>query len=234
MRLLLAALCIASTLLLEAWYEHLLQIVFLIVVIFVLAADKQAALRLCWRNWQLLRWILIPTVVLHAIFTPGALIFPQFFIPISQEGLQLGGSLALHWAAIFTLAMLLGRLFPIERWIEGVSHYPRLHHILYPYLCLFPRMNLLVRALIRRHYRYWNDLPWTHPIQKISQLPPHLLSLLLQMKQHSQRCAKHVWEHWGQAYQPLLIKPDMIQQQYLPHSMVIMLAWIAIDIGVFH
>jgi len=234
MRFLLATLCIVSTLLLTSWYEHLLQIMFLIGVLFIISADKATAVRLCWRNWQLLRWILIPTLLLHAIFTPGALIFPQFFIPISQEGLQLGGSLALHWAAIFTLAMLLGRLFPVEQWIQGVSQFPRLHRIVYPYLCLFPRMNLLIRALIRRHYRHWNSLPWAHPLQKIAQLPPQLLSLLLQMRQHAQRCAKYVWQHWQQGYQPLRIKPTCMQKGAFSQSLLLMLAWIFIDIGVFH
>ncbi|MDQ6973480.1 MAG: hypothetical protein Q9M10_01240 [Mariprofundaceae bacterium] len=203
-------------------------------ILVVLSADKQSALRLCWRNWQILRWILIPTLVLHAIFTPGALMFPQFFIPISKEGLQLGGSLALHWAAMFTLAMLLGRLFPMGRWIQAVARYPYLYSILYPYLCLFPRMNLLIRALIRHHYRCWNALSWMQPVQKISQLPPHLFSLLLQMKQRSHRCAQHLWEHWEEVDSPLRMKLDGIQNHYVPQSILFMLAWTIFNMGVFH
>ncbi|MDQ6990107.1 MAG: hypothetical protein Q9M11_00030 [Mariprofundaceae bacterium] len=238
MRLGLAALCIASSFWLETWYEHVLQICFLVLIIFVLSSDKQAAVRLCWRTWQLVRWILIPTLLLHAIFTPGALIFPHFFIPISQEGVALGGNLALHWLAMFTLAMLLGHLFPIDQWIRAVSHYPRLHRMLYPYLCLFPRMNLLVRALIRRHYRRWNQTPWLQAVQKISQLPPLFLSLLVQMQHYSERCAKHLWQHWEPVNFPpdfsLRIKSDGIQQAYLLRSIFIMLVWIFINIGVFH
>jgi len=146
----------------------------------------------------------------------------------------LGGSLALHWAAMFTLAMLLGRLFPMQRWVKGVSRFPYLYSIFYPYLCLFPRMNLLLRALIRHHYRCWNVLPWKHPIHKISQLSPHLLSLLLQMKQRSQRCAKHVWQHWEQANTALVMKPDGIQTHYFLQSISIILLWMLIDLGVFH
>jgi len=234
MRLLLAALCIGSTITLTSWAEHVLHIAVLIAVLFLLSEHHQAASRLCWRNWQLLRWILIPTLLLHAIFTPGALIFPHFFLPISHEGVQLGLNLALHWADIFTLAMLLGRLFPIQQWVLGITHIPWLDHRLYPYLCLFPRMNLLIRALIRQHYRQWNHLPWRHPIHKIAQLPPHILNLLLQMQAHSRRCAKYIWEHWEQGYQAILSHVDVLQSQRFPHSIALILLSIWINIGVFH
>jgi len=211
-----------------------LQIMLLISVLFVLSPQKHIAMRLCWRNWQLLRWILIPTIVLHAVFTPGAWLFPHFFIPISREGLQLGLNLALHWAAIFTLAMLLAYLFPIQHWLRMLAHVPWLHRELYPYLCLFPRMNRVVRALIRRHYRYWNRLSWRHPMHKLAQLPHHILSLLLQMQTHSQRAAKQLWEHWGQSDALALSKNESGQSQAFPYSIALMLLWIGVDIGVFH
>jgi len=234
MRFLLATLCIASTTLLTSWYEYLIQIAFLISILFLLSTTAAQARHLCWRNWQLLRWILLPTLVLHSIFTPGALIFPDFFIPISHEGLQLGVQLALHWATVFTLAMLLGHLFTIEQWLQGVARLPWLYHILYPYLCLFPRMNLWVRVLIRRYYRQWNLLSWRQPLHKLAQLPEHLLDLLLHLQHRSQQCATSVWQHWGQSISSTFTQKHTLNKQYFPHSIALMCLWMWMDLGVFH
>jgi len=214
----------------QYWYEDALHIVLMVMILWILENHPHEVKRLCWRGWQMLRWLLIPTLVLHAIFTPGALIFPHFFIPISNEGLALGATLAWHWASIFTLAILLGYLFPAQHWLDAMIHFPRLYHALYPYLRLFPRMNLLIRALLRRHYRQWKKRS-----HKITQFPPAILSLLQCMQYYSKRSALHLWVHWADIAEPKSTRHTAtIKKQGLAWSIVLVLLWDGVGMGVFH
>lgn len=225
----LAVLCIITTLCTHYWYEDALHIVLMVMVLWVLAKHPQEVKRLCWRGWQMLRWLLIPTLVLHAIFTPGALIFPHFFMPISYEGLALGASLAWHWASVFTLAMVLGYLFPAQHWLNAMVRFPRLYKLLYPYLHLFSRMNLLIRALLRRHYRKWKK-----DAHKITQFPHYMLSLLQRMQYYSKRSALYLWIHWEQVAERSWTSDSDIKKQGLAWSIALVLLWGGVDMGVFH
>jgi len=140
-----------------------------------------------------LRWILLPTFVLHAAFTPGALLAPEWLPWLTREGIQWGWTLCWHWVAIFMWAMGAGRLLPLAVCLQGLTHTPRLHAQLEPYLRLFPAMNIKVRVLIRRHYRQWQTSS-----HKIQNLPQQLATLLHHILNHADRHAIYIWQHWDE------------------------------------
>ena len=89
-------------------------------------------LRLVDANWQtsirvlrLLRWFVLPILLLHALFSPGQLLWPDFPIAIAREGLLRGGWLSLHLTAVFALAMLLFRLLKRAEWMQYILLLPR-------------------------------------------------------------------------------------------------------------
>jgi len=150
---------------------------------------------ICRRSWQLLRWILLPTLLLHALLTPGALLYPGMIPLLTYEGLLLGVQLSVHWASIFMGAVWLGRVFSMTVCLRGLRYFPRLQQHIQPYLRLVPGLNRRLRALLRRHYRKWNNLP-----HQFRQLPESLAMLLLEMQRYARRHATHVWLHWYDQY----------------------------------
>jgi len=82
-------------------------------------------------NWQtivrlvrLLRWFVIPILLLHMLFTPGTLLFPGFPIGISREGAMAGISLSLHLIAIYLVAIMLFRLLHQYEWLQLCASIP--------------------------------------------------------------------------------------------------------------
>jgi len=227
MRGLLASLLISMTLYHHTWSADIFHISLIIGTLLLLEMHARDVWLLCWKSWLLLRWIVLPTLLLHLFFTPGEIIFIHLPIPMSIEGLQLGVQLALHLITIFILAMLLGRLFPISMWLQLIGKHDGIYHDLYPYLCLFPGINRDVRMLLRRSYRHWQTSP-----HKIRHLPATFFELLLTIRQRSQRCARQVWHAWEQ--QPLQRFADthQLHTQRLPIITCLVVVSIGIEIGV--
>lgn len=76
------------------------------------------------RLLSLLRWFVIPILLLHALLSPGQLIWPGVPMPVTWEGVQQGIWLSLHLSTIFAAALLFFRLLKRSEWIKGVLMLP--------------------------------------------------------------------------------------------------------------
>ncbi len=175
----------------HVWVWSLFHLIYIMLILRILDKDYQSS----WlKPWYLLRWLLIPILVLHILFTPGEIIFVGYALPISYEGLQRGLGLALHLSEIFFAAILLARLLPLLIWIKAISYIPKLHQRLLPYLCLMPRIIVGVRVLVRKTYKQWRLEPL-----KFQMLPLYISRLVEGVENYSNRRAKYVWQGWDKS-----------------------------------
>jgi len=72
------------------------------------------------RLFRLLRWFVMPILFLHALFSPGALIFPGLPLPLTWEGINQGVWLSVHLSTIFAAALLLSRLLQRSEWMHAL------------------------------------------------------------------------------------------------------------------
>ncbi len=118
------------------------------------------------RLWRMLRWLIIPTVVLQLIFTPGVYIFPQLPWSPSYEGLEHSLRLSLHLIAWFVAAWLLVSLVMLREWWGLLNRIPLVGSLWADSLRRIPSMlqTLNIRLLFLR-YRWrleggrWRDVP---------------------------------------------------------------------------
>jgi len=121
--------------------------------------------RTTFRLSQLLGWFVIPILLLHALFSPGQLLFPGTGIPVTEEGLHHGMLLSARLAAMFTAAILMFRLLSQAEWLSAIVSVPALGKRLLPFIWMIRPMHQEVRYrlhLIRYQYnlrRHWRMLP---------------------------------------------------------------------------
>jgi len=72
------------------------------------------------RGWRLLRWLLVPIVLLHLLFTPGEVLLTDFPLRFSREGLYQSIWLSLHLAAIFYAALVMARMWRHGEWLRYI------------------------------------------------------------------------------------------------------------------
>jgi len=142
-RMLFAAGLIAAVLLVRRDISLLLPLLALSVsLLYWMSSSWQPVMRAA----RLLLWLVIPVLLLHLIFTPGALIWPGSFFPLSREGLHEGLWLGLRLCALFYAAMLLSRSLSREEWSYYCLALP------YPGVAIFPyvRLSLPMREMVSR------------------------------------------------------------------------------------
>lgn len=223
MRWLFAGLLIAVVLIEHDWVWSLLHLLLFFVLMFMLEGNIQKVRDSWIKNWRILRWLLIPIIVFHVLFTPGEIVWVGFVLPISYEGLTLGFYLSLKLCEMFVCALLLGRLLPMQVWLHAIVHIDVLHHHLTPYLRLMPVMLRRVPMLIRRTYRAWCLEP-----KKVKTLASYVTELVIAVEKDSRRRAKYVWSSWD--------KPrgsDAVAEQPLAGSYLGGMACLLIIYGLF-
>ncbi|MBN4077217.1 hypothetical protein JYT48_03010 [Mariprofundus ferrooxydans] len=113
------------------------------------------------RLLRLMRWFLIPILVLHALLSPGQLLLPEWFVPITREGLMQGIRLSLHLSAVFFVAMLMFRLLRRAEWLSVVFLLPGMGKRLMVYVCMMGSMKMnMTRLLVdlRLQFRLRRDV----------------------------------------------------------------------------
>jgi len=97
----------------------------------LLAVLAAVIVRLLDGNWhtslrllRLLRWFIIPILLLHMLFTPGQLLLPGLPIGVSREGLMRGLWLSVHLASIYAMAILMFRLLGHTEWLRLLMRLP--------------------------------------------------------------------------------------------------------------
>lgn len=143
------------------------------------------------RAWRLLRWLLFPLILLHALFTPGALFV---HLPmISEEGLKQGLWLSLHLAAMYLAAMVFTRLLSLSFLLGLAGLHPRGKTLIPLYVRLMPKILQSVRLEAANHARLWKQEG-----SRIHRLPFFLALLVKTVEQQSRSCAQSTLQQWHQ------------------------------------
>lgn len=155
------------------------------------------------RALSLLRWLVLPIILLHAFFTPGALILSGMAWPVSIEGLQSGLWFSLHLIVIFFAAMLFSRLLTQKEWINGSLKIPRMGHSMVPYALLMNLCWQQIRLMLGDVYSVWRKED-----RRLSTLFVHLGDMPVQAMSVSHEVAINIWHDWDQQVIDLMDKRD--------------------------
>ncbi len=141
-----------------------------------------------WRLLLLLRWFLVPALLVHALFTPGELWWPG--IPVSKEGLMQGVRVSLHLVLLFLAAMWMTALLRRGEWLGLVAAIPPIRRYVAPYLLLLPAMYREIRMLLTELGNRWRlQGRWPH-------FPVLLLSAMRQGLRTGRSVAAALWLNW--------------------------------------
>ncbi|RMH62521.1 MAG: hypothetical protein D6678_00945 [Zetaproteobacteria bacterium] len=133
-----------------------------IILLFGLIVRHDQGVHRLRRLGVVLPWLLLPTFMLHALFTPGEVLWSGAGLHVTREGLASGMGLALHLALFFLCGMMIARLWPPADWLMGLRRLPVVGHRLYPLLLLLePLRKDIVHELagLWRARRSWRALP---------------------------------------------------------------------------
>ena len=147
----------------------------------------------------LLRWFVIPILLLHILFTPGQLLLPGFPVAVSREGLLQGIWLSIHLISIYALAILMFRLLSREEWLRFILLLPGIgERLMVQVLMMISMKNHLTELLsyIRQQYCLRHDWKKT---------PLLLMSAFKQALIDASAYAQMLWLRWPQ--QPFMVIP---------------------------
>jgi len=119
----------------------------------------------CLRVLGLLRWFVIPILLLHLLFTPGQLLWPGFPVAVSREGLVQGIWLSIHLTSIYILAILVFRLLRREEWLRFILIMPGIgERLMVQALMMMSMKNHMTEllSLLRQQYglrHHWKKTP---------------------------------------------------------------------------
>jgi len=174
-----------------AWVQSwtMLVTLLLITIVLLIYVDEGASFLL--QAWRLLRWLLLPILLLHPLFTPGELLIAGW--PFTHEGLIQGCWLTLHLTNLYLAAMLMSRLLSLQALQRVANYFPQGRRLSAIYLRLFPLVLPAVKTCIQQHGNTWRNNG-----HSLRQIPATLLTLLQVMEYQSQQCALNVANHWQQ------------------------------------
>ncbi len=121
----------------------------------MLLYDQQGTAQPIRQGWRLLRWLLLPLLLLHMLFTPGTFFIPG--IPVSREGVNNGLLLAVHLAAMVYAAMLLSRLITLPVLWPLASRIPVIARLLPLYLHVWPELWQHMQQAARHQQQRWHN-----------------------------------------------------------------------------
>ena len=145
------------------------------------------------RLYRLLRWFVLPTLLLHAFFSPGELLWPELTaLPISREGVRHGLWLSLHLLALFATALLLFRLLRWPEWLALLLKLPWLGEYLLIRIWIIAALRRAVAALLL-------GLQTDFKLRgRWYQLPQLLLAACRDVLDYAAAFGEQLWLRWPQ------------------------------------
>lgn len=143
------------------------------------------------RTSRLLIWIVAPTLVAHALFTPGELILSEYAVPVSVEGVNTGLWFSLRFALLFLAALALSRLLGRREWYTILSGIPRIGNRLTVYILLLEHSKKEVGSVIGEAISQWRGEGGG-----IGRLIAGLVALPATVLAGSHSAAESVWHDW--------------------------------------
>ncbi|MDQ6950636.1 MAG: hypothetical protein Q9M26_03115 [Mariprofundales bacterium] len=117
-RLLCGGILLASALFFISWIPLLTTA---LTAFFLLRLQQSRVLH---RLWRMLRWLLLPVLLLHLFLTPGTLLAPQLPWSPTIEGVKMAAWLSLHLVAWLISAWLLMALISMREWQSLLYYLP--------------------------------------------------------------------------------------------------------------
>jgi len=174
-------------------------------VAMVLMAAAAMIMRSLDGNWmttlrllRLLRWFVIPILLLHVLFTPGQLLWPGLPVSVSREGLMLGLWLSVRLATIYAMAMLMFRLLRQSEWLGLLIRAPKFGE------------QLMVRALVLMSMKKHMTERLLHLRQQFNlrhdwkKMPLLLMTVFRQTLTDASSYAQMLWLRWPQQVSMLI------------------------------
>ncbi|MDX8403725.1 MAG: hypothetical protein R8K54_04880 [Mariprofundaceae bacterium] len=156
------------------------------------------------KSAKLLRWLIIPIVLLHALFTPGELIITGMAIPVSIEGLKSGLWFAFHLTVIFFSAIVFSRLLTNREWIRSVLKLPFIGVKVLPYALLLERGWSRIKTMLQDEYAAWKE----HE-KGMRSFALHLASLPVKALKQSSVHADELWNNWDHDVSDILAEDSI-------------------------
>jgi len=144
-----------------------------------------------WAAMRLLRWLVLPILLLHMLLTPGAVLWPELPLPISREGAQRGVWLSLHLVEMFMAAMAMSRILSWYEWLQWLAKWPGIGSQLVRDARLFVLIQRDVRLLLEKQRRKWRQNRFDLVL-----LAKLLAETLMQALGRSELQASRLWRHW--------------------------------------
>ncbi len=176
--------------------DFALMQLFLIVLALLLYRDGSKRIL---RALLLLRWLVIPIILLHALFTPGALIVSGLIWPISVEGIQSGLWFSFHLVVIFFAAMFFSIVLTRKEWIEAILKLPMAGHRILPYAMLLDQCWRQVQLMLSAEFSGYRNgrKGLRHLIWRLGSLPSGALKA-------SREVAREVSVNWDQSVEGIV------------------------------
>jgi len=184
---------VAALLLLCFQSLDLFHMALLSALLVVLIRMRDGHAHALWRMLRLLKWLLLPILLIHALFTPGDILFSLSMLHITREGLQQGINMSLHLLMFFLAGMAISKLWSQQDWLLLAARMPLAGRRLYPYiLMLIPlRQGLGQYLLLMKAQWHSRSGRWRH-------FPMLLESLVRQAVRLGERHAEMLWLRWGE------------------------------------
>lgn len=147
---------------------------------------------------RLLVWIVVPTIVLHALFTPGE--FLLSLLPITYEGIRNGVVISLHLSAMFVAAIQLSRLLSRNEWYRLLFSLPYAGKRLPSYVFVIERGFEPVRKRSAEAMSRWKMEG-----KGLRMLVVELGSLPGAVMEMSRELARTTWNNWGQSVETIAV-----------------------------
>lgn len=180
----------AAAMLLLAIQNHgvwisILMILLLVVALRHLHGNYERLVRIM----KLLRWFIVPILLIHAFFTPGERVL-DMPVPLTKEGLGQGVWICLHFISMFLAAMLLGALIQIREWLVAVASIPFLQRYVWAYSLMLGMMSRSISRLLVDINKQWKlRKKWRHA-------PVMLMGALRASMATGASQSRDVWLRW--------------------------------------
>jgi len=143
-------------------YTHAL--ITLLIATMTMVVLKQPSL--LWRAFRYLRWLLLPVILLHLVFSPGMLLAPSLPWSPSREGVDVALWQSLRLINWFLSGWLLAYLLSHHEWQYLLTRLPKVgHHWTTLLIALPPMLHRSQQMLMQMRWRWrmergkWRDIP---------------------------------------------------------------------------
>ena len=148
----------------------------------------------CWtpvlRALRWLAWLAVPILLLHTMFTPGALIWPGW--PFSVEGARQGALLSMRLALLFLAGMVCSRMLSAGEWQACLARAPWIGPRMYPWLRLLGPMRARTADAVRHHSGDWR-------LRSMRRWPTLLAAMVADVLSASREEGRRLWLRWHDA-----------------------------------